>query len=309
MYDNLTNYSDKVDDAFVFILSIIIFFLVALTVALVYFIIKYRAREGRKAKQIEGNNTLELIWTVIPLILVLAMFWFGWRGWKPLYSKAPADAIEIETIARMWAFNFNYENGKRTDSLFIPVNKAVKLNLGSLDVIHSLYIPAFRIKQDMVPGRERSIWFEANQPGRYDLFCTEYCGLNHSYMYTTVIVMEQEDFDEWYVDTTKKTPVVPAGMHPGLAVMNANACNTCHSLDGSKLVGPSYRGLWGKEEEVVTSGKTRSITVDEEYLRKSIYEPNADIVKGYNKGLMQSYEGLITEEEMDSIIDYLKTLQ
>lgn len=306
MYDNLTNYSDKVDDAFVFILSIIIFFLIALTATIIYFIFKYRAREGRKATQIEGNNTLEVVWTVIPLILVLAMFYFGWKGWKPLYSKAPKDAMEIGTVARMWGWNFDYENGKKTDSLFIPVNKAVKLNLEALDVIHSIYIPAFRIKMDMVPGREKDIWFIANQPGRYDLFCTEYCGLRHSYMYTTVIVMEEEDFEKWYVDTTKKPVTTAPGVHPGLAIMQANACNTCHSLDGTKLVGPSYKGLWGKKEEVITNGKTRTIIVDEEYIRKSIYEPNEDIVKGYNKGLMQSYHGVLTDAEVDSVIVFLK---
>jgi cytochrome c oxidase subunit 2 len=309
MYKNLTNYTDKVDDAFLFILSVITFFLIAITVTIIVFLVKYRAREGRVAKQIEGNDKLEVIWTVIPLVLVLVMFWFGWRGWKPLFSKAPDDAMVINTTSRMWQFGFEYENGKKADTLYIPVGKAIKLDLEALDIIHSIYIPAFRLKQDMVPGDNKSVWFIANEPGRHDLFCTEYCGLRHSYMYSAVVVMPEDEFSEWYIDTTKKAVTAAPGVHPGLAIMQANACNTCHSLDGSKLVGPSYRGLFGKEEVVVTDGKKHTIVVDEEYLKKSIWEPNADIVDGYNKGLMQSYKDQITAAEVDSIIVFLKSLQ
>lgn len=309
MYKNLTNYSDKVDDAFLFILAITIFFFVAITAATIVFLVKYRAKEGRKASQIEGNNTLEVIWTVIPLILVLAMFYFGWRGWKPLYSKAPKDALAIQTTARMWNFGFNYENGKRSDTLYVPLGKAVRLDLEALDVIHSIYIPSFRIKQDMVPGRERSVWFEATTPGRYDLFCTEYCGLRHSYMYSAVVVMPKGEFDKWYIDTTAAPIVLKPGVPAGLQIMQKNGCITCHSLDGSKLAGPSYKGIFGKEEEVVTAGKKRTLVIDEDYIKTSIYEPNKDIVSGYNRGLMQSYKDIITEAEVDSIIVYLKSLK
>lgn len=308
MYKNLTNYSDKVDDAFLFILSIIIFFFVAITITIVVFVFKYKAKEGRKASQIEGNTKLEIIWTVIPLILVLAMFYFGWVGWKPLFSDAPKDAMVVKTVARMWNWSFTYENGKKTDTLYIPENKSIKLDLTSLDVIHSIYIPSFRLKQDMAPGRDRSVWFVANTPGKYDLFCTEYCGLQHSYMYTAVVVMPEDKFNAWYIDTTKKVVVTPKGVHPGLQVMRTNDCLTCHSLNGSKLVGPSYKGIYGKSEEVVTNGKKRTITVDDEYIKRSIYDPNYDIVKGYNKGLMLSYKDLLTDEDIVQLIEYLKTL-
>ena len=309
MYRNLTNFSDKVDDAFLFILSIILFFFVALTAALVIFIVKYRSKEGRKAAQIHGNRTIEIIWTIVPLILVLAMFYYGWRGWKPMFSKAPKDAMVIITTSRMWSWSFDYENGKRTDSLYVPVNKAVKLNLESPDVIHSLYIPAFRLKQDIVPGHEKSVWFVANDTGRYDIFCAEYCGLRHSYMYSAVIVMPQEKFDAWYIDTTLK-PVVAGAVteHEGLRILKNNGCITCHSLDGSKLVGPSYKGIYGEEVTVLTNGESRILTVDEEYIKRSIYEPDADVVKGYNKGLMLSYEGQVSDEDINKIIDYLKNL-
>lgn len=308
MYKNLTNYSDKVDDAFLFILSIVIFFFVAISITIVVFIFKYRAREGRVAKQIEGNNTLEIIWTVIPIILVLVMFYFGWKGWKPLFSKAPDNAMVINTIARSWSWGFQYENGKRTDTLYVPVDSAIRLDLKSLDVIHSIFVPAFRLKQDMVPGDDKSVWFVANEPGKYEIFCTEYCGLEHSYMTSAIVVMPKEEFKNWYVDTTKVVLAAEAGVHPGLQIMRATGCITCHSLNGSKLVGPSYKGIFGKEEIVVSKGEERIIVVDEAYIRKSILDPNADVVKGFNKGLMVSYKEELTQADIDSIIVYLKTL-
>jgi cytochrome c oxidase subunit 2 len=177
----------------------------------------------------------------------------------------------------------------------------------ALDVIHSLYIPAFRVKEDMVPGLKKDMWFRAQRAGEFDLFCTEYCGLQHSYMYTGVNVLPQEDFDQWYTDTTASLPAagVPA-WEAGFDVMRKNGCNVCHSSDGSKLVGPSYLGVYGNTRTVETDGAEREVVADSVYIRTAIYEPDADIVKGYNKGLMLSYEGLVTEEEIGLIIEYMK---
>jgi len=211
----------------------------------------------------------------------------------------------------MWQFNFEYSNGKFTDSLYVPVNQPVVLDLKALDVLHSLYIPAFRVKEDMVPGMDKQMWFIPGQVGSYDLFCTEYCGLEHSYMYTGVRVMPEDEFEEWLADTTAAAPAVAEDLSPadqGFQVLSKNGCNACHSSDGSRLVGPSYLGLWGEEQEVETGGEKRTITVDREYIVRSIYDPNADIVDGYNKGLMLSYEGLVSEEEIDLIIEYLKSM-
>ncbi|MFW5710108.1 MAG: cytochrome c oxidase subunit II, partial [Bacteroidota bacterium] len=200
MYSEASNFVEGVDRAFVFILSVAIFFLVSITIAMVYFIIRYNKKKNPKATQIKGSVTLEVLWTAIPLVLVLLMFYYGWTGWRPM-QKAPEDTFNIKSISRMWSWAFEYDNGKMTDTLYVPQGQPVKLDLISQDVIHSLYIPAFRVKQDIVPGRNGMMWFVAEKPGRYDLFCTEYCGLRHSYMETEVVVLTPEEFEKWYADT------------------------------------------------------------------------------------------------------------
>lgn len=310
MYSNLTNFTEGIDRAFVVILGIIIFLLISITITMIVFIIKYNEDKHPKPAKFSKNLTLEIIWTVIPLGIVLAMFYFGWIGFKPMYADAPDDAMQIKTTARMWSWMFEYENGRKTDTLYIPRGKAVKLNLNSVDVVHSLYIPAFRLKRDMIPGNEYDMWFVANAPGRYDLKCAEYCGLRHSYMYTSVVVMPQEKFEKWYADTSQvqmEKEATPA--RAGLNVMRTYGCIACHSLDGTEKVGPSYRGIYGKEATVITDGEERTVTVDEGYIRRSIYNPDADIVKGYNEGQMQSYKGMISDEEIDQIVAYLETLK
>jgi len=310
MYSNLTNFAEGIDRAFVVILGIIIVLLVSITITMIIFIIKYREDKHPKPAKFSKNLTLEIIWTVIPIGIVLAMFYFGWIGFKPMYADAPDDAMQINTTARMWSWTFEYENGRKTDTLYIPRGKAVKLNLNSVDVVHSLYIPAFRLKRDMVPGNQYDMWFVANAPGRYDLKCAEYCGLRHSYMYTSVVVMPQEKFEKWYADTTQvqmEEEATPA--RAGLQVMRTYGCLACHSLDGTRKVGPTYRGIYGKEVTVITDGEERTVTVDEGYIRRSVYRPDGDIVKGFNEGQMQSYEGMVSEDEIDQIVAYLETLK
>ena len=310
VFSNTSNLVHGVDTAFVIILSVIFFFLIGLTITMFYFIYRYNEKRNPVATQIDGNNTLEIIWTVIPLILVLGMFYFGWTGWKPLYAEPPDDSMKVRVIARMWRWDFEYENGRITDTLYVPQGRPVSLDLESMDVIHSFYIPAFRLKQDIVPGRTIVRWFVGNSPGDYDLFCAEYCGLNHSYMYTSVKVLPADQFDTWYADTSAVAPVVAATPAlEGKQLVQRYGCNACHSADGSRIIGPSYKGIFGEESVVITSGQERTIVIDEEYIRKSIYEPNADIVKGYNQGLMQTYTGQITEDEIEKIIEYIRTLK
>jgi cytochrome c oxidase subunit II len=303
-----SNFVGQVDRAFMVITGISLFFLVSLTIIMVMFIYKYNRKRNPKATQIEGNTKLEIVWTVIPTLLALLMFYFGWAGWRPMKSP-PKDAREITSIARMWSFSFVYENGKTTDKLIIPVNEPVKLNLVSMDVIHSLYVPAFRVKEDMVPGREKMMWFRPQSIGKYDIYCAEYCGLRHSYMTSTVEVLSKEDFDAWYTDTTAVALTeaeIPGA--EGLAILRSQGCNACHSSDGSKLVGPSYLGLYGRQVVVVEDGQEKTVTADDEYIRKAIYDPNGQLVKGYQKGLMQSYEGTLKDEDIAKIIEYLKAL-
>jgi cytochrome c oxidase subunit 2 len=307
---NASNFVAGVDRAFVIILGISFFFLIGLTVLLIVFIYKYRKDRHPKAIQNEGNTVLEILWTVIPLALVIVMFYFGWVGWRPM-QHPPEDAMRVKAIARMWNFKFQYENGRMSDSLYLPVGEPVVLDLVALDVLHSLYVPAFRVKEDMVPGQEKVMWFIPGQEGSFELFCTEYCGLQHSYMHSRVKVMAKEEYEEWINDSTAMDIPVPADATPadlGYQVLVRNGCNACHTMDGSKLVGPSYLSSWGSTRTVVTGREEREIVMDEEYVKRSIYDPNADVVKGFNKGLMLPYEGLVSEEEIGLIIEYLKEL-
>lgn len=305
-----SNFVEGVDSAFLLILGISFFFLISITVLMLVFIYKYNRKRNPNPTQIEGSVKLEILWTIIPLLITLLMFYYGWSGYKPMRT-APDDALEVTVYGRMWNFSFEYENGRRTDTLFLPKDKPVKLNLVAMDVLHSLYIPAFRVKQDMVPGKENNfMWFEPQKQGTYELFCAEYCGLQHSYMYTYVEVMEDSAFQSWIADTTQQTVAadIDSPVATGRRIMQNIGCFACHSIDGSRLVGPSYKGIWDEEQTVITDGEERQITVDEEYIRRSIYQPNADIVKGFNKGLMLSYEGQLSVEDIDNIIAYLKSL-
>ncbi|WP_430934453.1 cytochrome c oxidase subunit II [Saccharicrinis sp. 156] len=308
--NNASNFVEQVDSTFVFIFGISLFFLLGITIVMVYYIIRYRKSKNAVATQIEGNNTLEVVWTVIPTILVVIMFYYGWSGWR-FQKDAPEDAIPIKTIARMWSFSFQYENGKITDTLFVPKNKAVKLDLIAQDVLHSLYIPAFRLKQDMVPGKEDIVWFESGKEGEYEIFCAEYCGLRHSYMKSVVIVMPQKEFEEW----NKVDSAAIANINPETAmriaaqgILRKYGCNACHTSDGSKLVGPSYKNILGRSRIVIKDGQEIEIQADEDYIRRSIYDPNVEVVKGYDKGLMISYKDQVSEDEIKQLIQYFESL-
>jgi cytochrome c oxidase subunit 2 len=304
-----SNFVSDVDGTFLFILSVCFFFLIGLTIMMIWFIYRYNKKRNPQATQIKGSNTLEIVWTVIPTILVLIMFYYGWVGWKPM-KEPPKDSFPIQVTARMWNFMFSYENGKKTDTLFVPMDRPVKLNLEALDVIHSLYIPAFRIKQDIVPGKDQFAWFIAQREGTYELFCAEYCGLQHSYMYNWVKVLPEEDFNKWYADTTAQTAAATdSPTATGKRIMTNIGCFACHTVDGSKLVGPSFKGLYGMTRTVNTGGQNRQVVADDAYIRHSIYDPGADIVEGFNKGLMQSYQGQLSDEDIAAITEYLKTLK
>ena len=303
MSSGASNFVHGVDLTFFIILGISVFFLVTITAAMIYFVIRYRRKKNPKASQIEGNNTLEIIWTVIPTILVLIMFYYGWIGYKPM-RRVPADAIPVKAYGQMWSWSFEYSNGKKSAELVVPLNKPVKLDLISKDVNHSLYIPAFRIKEDVIPGRNNYMWFKALQEGEYDIFCSEYCGERHSYMLSKVRVIPEAEYLAWLEKSD-----IPADEPPGLTLMKQNACITCHSLDGSKIVGPSFKGIYGEKVTVTTDSGEKEVTVDDEYIRRSIYEPGAEIVKGFNKGLMISYKDKLKDEDIKSITDYIKTLK
>jgi len=196
MFDDISNFANSVDGTFLFTLIVSVFFLVLITVLMIFFVIKYSRKRNPKATNIHGNMFLEIAWTGIPTILVLIMFWYGWQGYKEMVN-VPENAMPIDVTAQMWKWSFKYEDGKTTDSLYVPVNTPIKLTLHSNDVNHSFFIPAFRLKKDVFPNRERVAWFIAKETGEYDIACSEYCGMNHSYMYSKIFVLPEEEFKNW----------------------------------------------------------------------------------------------------------------
>jgi len=302
-FSGASNLAAGVDRAFIFILSISFLFTFAIVGLIIYILIRYSRKKEKNPKQFTGNTTLEIIWTVIPVLIVIVMFYLGWAGFSPM-RKVPANAMQIKAIGRMWVWSFDYGNGKISKDLVVPHNRNVKLNLHSEDVNHGLFIPAFRVKEDVIPGYNNYLWFQPTVIGEYDIYCTEYCGLNHSGMTAKVIVVDSLKFDKWLADL-KATGNLPD--HPGLAVIKANGCITCHSLDGSKIIGPTFKGLYGSKRTVVTDEGEKQVDAFDDYIKKSILEPNAEIVKGYNKGLMQSYKGVIKGDDLDKIVDYFRT--
>jgi cytochrome c oxidase subunit 2 len=203
MFTGSSPFSDYVDTTFLTIVGISSVVLLGLLVAMIYFLFRYSRKRNPYPTNIEGNVPLEVAWTVIPLVLFMGMFYMGWEGYRKM-SEIPEDAVPIAVTARMWTWSFQYPNGLQTDTLFVPVRQAIKLSLTSMDVNHSMYIPAFRIKKDVIPNRTNVMWFSTPEPKSYDIACAEYCGLRHAYMYTKVVAMEPGKFDEWYRARSEK---------------------------------------------------------------------------------------------------------
>ena len=304
MFSNASNFVHGVDNAFLIILGISVFFLVSLTSLMIYFVVKYNRKKNIKAVQVKDSTWLEVTWTTIPLILVLFMFYIGWEGFLPMRT-VPKNTMHVKAIAKMWKWTFEYEGNRQSDTLVLPINKAVKVDLISLDVLHGFSVPAFRIKEDVVPYKKNYTWFVPGELGDYDLFCTVYCGVSHSYMYATIRIVPEDKFETWL----KKLPVKKADTNMGYKTLEKNGCLACHSIDGSKLVGPSFKGIWGAIIDVTTDGTAHKLTVDSTYIKSSIYEPNKDIVTGYPQGVMKSYKGIISEKEIALVNEYLKNLK
>jgi len=298
------NLSGSVDNLFFFIVGISVALLLGVTATMLYFVVRYSRKRNPAPEDVRENLPLEIIWTVIPTLLVLAIFWFGWKGFQYMRT-VPPDAMPVKVTARMWSWEFTYENGKQSSVLKAPLKRPVKLSITSADVVHSLSIPAFRVKEDAVPGRETYLWFLPDEVGAYDLFCTEYCGTGHSDMITKVEVMPRQDFEAWYRGETAQPG--PRKIPDNAALIQTKGCLACHSTDGSTKIGPSFKGMFGKKETVVRDSKERELTVDEAFIRQTLLEPEKDRVKGYPP-IMPSQKGLLTDQEIDEIIHYLKTL-
>lgn len=304
MFTGASNLAEGVDRTFIFIFTIAAIFIIGITVFMIYTVIHYNRKKGKQARQFRGNAKLEAAWITIPTIIVLIMFYFGWTGFAPM-RNVPSDAMVITAIGRMWEWEFDYGDSIKSRDLVVPVGKPVRVNLKSEDVNHSLFIPAFRVKEDVIPGYNNFLWFTPTIVGEYEILCTEYCGLLHSSMLAKARVMEQEDYDLWFAEF-KKTARIPEP--DGYLLLRNTGCIACHSIDGSKLVGPSFKRLFGTERTVMTSSGPKTIRADEKYIATSIYNPDDEIVTGYNKGLMQSYKNTLKEADIQIITDYLKSL-
>jgi cytochrome c oxidase subunit 2 len=304
MFSEASNVSAGVDKVFAFIIIVSLFFLIGIMAFIFYTLIRFSRKKGKKPMQFTDNIRLEIIWTAIPVVLVLFMFYFGWIAYAPT-RIAPANAMKITAIGKKWEWSFVYGNGLTSKELVIPVNKAVRLDLKSLDVNHSLFIPAFRVKEDVIPGYNNYLWFIPQYIGNYEIMCTQYCGLLHSNMLSKVKVLEQADYDNWYAALEKASKIPEP---EGFIVLRTTGCLACHTIDGAKLVGPSFKGLFGSERTVVVKNKEMKKIADEAYIANSIYNPDSEIAAGYNKGLMKSYTGILKEADLKKIQDYLKTL-
>ena len=295
-----SNVAGKIETSFLIITAACVVLLVAVTTTMLVFIYKYNRRRNPVPEDIEENLPLEVAWTVLPTLLVLGMFYFGWVDFDYIRNP-PKDAMPIDVIARQWSWTFKYQDGRQTDTLRVPVGRPVKLVMTSEDVIHSLFIPAYRIKEDCVPGLKTHLWFNADQTGTFDIFCTEYCGLEHSHMRAKLIAMPATDFAAWY-----KTKEEAEGTNKGLELLRTKGCLGCHTTDGTRKVGPTFKGLYGSNVTVVTNGKERTTAANEDYIERSVRNPGADVVKGY-PNIMPKIP--VTDEELKEILEYLETLK
>jgi len=305
MFSGASNWTEGVDKTFVFIFTIAFIFIVGITAFMIYTVIHFSRKKGKPARQFTGSIRLEILWTTIPFILVMMMFYYGWVGYAKT-ANVPADAMNVTAIGRMWQWEFDYGNGIKSKELVVPVNKPVRIALKSEDVNHSLFIPAFRVKQDVIPGYDNYLWFIPNIVGTYEILCTEYCGLLHSGMLSKARVLEQSDYDKWFTEI-KSTAI--QSEPDGYLLLRNTGCFACHSLDGTKLVGPSFKDLFGKERIVISGEKQISVKADEKYIQNSIYDPDSQVVSGFNKGIMKSYKGLLKEGDIKVITEYFKTLR
>lgn len=289
----------RVDALYFYLIGITIFFSTAIFLCLFVFAVKYRRRsESERPKRIAERIGVEVFWTAVPLAIALSIF--GW-GTK-LYideSLPPADALDVYVVGRQWMWQVQHSEGRREiNELHVPMGRPVKLTMTSEDVIHSFYVPAFRVKRDAVPGRYSTEWFQATKPGRYHLFCAEYCGTKHSAMIGWVTVMTPADYQRWLTSGTE----LPVGAE-GERLFGRLACGTCHGPESTDR-GPALAGLFGSVRRLQNG---RSVIADESYIRESILDPNAKLLAGY-PAVMPTYRGQISEPELLLILAYLKSL-
>ena len=290
----------RVDALYFFLIGISVFFSLLIAGLVIYFAIKYRRRSETEPapEPATGGTALEIVWSVIPLGIAMVIFVWGASVFFSI-NRPPDDALEIYVVAKQWMWKLQHMEGQREiNELHIPLGRAVRLKMTSEDVIHSFYVPVFRVKQDVMPGRYTQIWFHPTKVGRYHLFCAEYCGTKHSGMIGWVTVMEPPDYQAWLSGGSGEGSLASKGDK----LFQDLACVNCHKADGSGR-GPSLQDLPGKTVELEGGQK---ITVDDDYLRESILSPQSKIVKGYQP-IMPTFQGLVTEDQLLQLIEFIKS--
>ena len=296
--------ASQVDALTLFLTVLTLFFTFLIAGLIIVFMIRFRRRDPLElGADVHGSLALEIGWTIIPFMIVMVIFVWSASIFAKI-KRPPADAVNVNVVGKQWMWKLQHMEGRREiNQLHVPVGRPVELTMTSEDVIHSFYVPAFRVKQDVVPGRYSGMWFEATRPGTYYLFCAEYCGTLHSGMIGQIIAMEPAAYEAWLAGEEPGQPNVPVEV-AGENVFRAQGCGTCHKADGSGQ-GPPLAGLFGRTV-TLTTGET--VVADEQYLRESILNSQARIVAGYQP-VMPTYQGLISEEDVMRLIAYVKSLK
>ncbi len=298
--EQASTFAGNVDALYLFLIAITAFFSLLIGTIVVVFAIKYhRKAPDEVATEVHESGLLEVAWTVIPFALALVTFFWGAKVFFQI-TRPPANAIEIYVTAKQWMWKLQHEDGHREmNELHVPIGQPVRLTMASEDVIHSFFVPAFRFKRDVVPGRFSTAWFEATKPGKYHLFCAEYCGTRHSGMIGWIYAMTPADYQAWLAGGTPGETLASAGAKRFVE----QACNTCHG-DQKGARGPALAGVFGSTVRM-QSGQT--VKVDEAYIRESIVNPQAKLLEGYPP-IMPTYQGLISEEGLLQLTAYIKSL-
>jgi cytochrome c oxidase subunit 2 len=294
-----------VDSTFIYIMVFCFLLFAVIMFLMLYFVVRYRRSRNPNPSDISGNAIVETVWIAASVVLALSMFFYGLTSFKFLRA-APADSMNVKVTARQWSWLFTYANGRKSTDLVVPQGKNVALDMKSVDVIHGFFIPSYRIKQDVLPTMTTHAWFKAVDLGTFDILCTQYCGLQHSKMLSQVFVVPPPDFDKWYagqdVDIPGLTSQAEKEEGTGVALLRQSGCLDCHSLDGTKLVGPTFKGLSGSTVEVLTGGKRRSLRADEAYIIRSIVDPGADIVAGFSD-IMPAGRGKYSDAQLHEMVE------
>ena len=291
--------SGQVDALYAYLVAITLFFSLLVAGLVFYFAVRYRRRNDEEIpRPIAGSLTLETIWTVIPFIISMSIFAWGASLYFTLY-RIPPNTIEIFAVGKQWMWKFQHTEGQREiNELHVPVGRKVKLTLTTEDVIHAFAVPAFRIRTDVVPGKYTTVWFEATKPGRYHLYCTEYCGTNHSGMYGYVEVLEPAAYQAWLAGGGSESPAAQ-----GEKLFQSLGCATCHRTD-TQGRGPMLTGVFGKQQQLADGA---NVLADEAYIRESILNPQAKTVAGFQQ-IMPTYQGQVSEEQLLQLIAYVRSL-